>query len=106
MREKPVPVGVHPEQRNHHMALKDFDFKGYLLQKGEWIGVLTAGGIAALFVVLCIVIMISSGSPKTLAQPVADLTTPVQSGLTQAPPDAVTTIPPDLNAAVEMVHLD
>ena len=76
------------------MALKDFDYKTFLLQKGEWIGLFTAVGIMVILLILGPVLMgIGSTGPNSAdakAKDIKDLSARGRNALsTDAPQEIV-----------------
>jgi hypothetical protein len=71
------------------MKLKEFDFKGFLLQKGERVGLYAAGGIAVLIVLLSLFWPgkgLFSPSPKTSANEISQGAADKKSAVVRAAP--------------------
>jgi hypothetical protein len=75
------------------MAMKDFDFKQFLLQKGERVGLYAAGAIALLMIVLSLFLPgkgLFSASPRTSANEIASAAKDKRQQVASAAPDSAT----------------
>lgn len=89
------------------MAMKDFDFKQFMLEKGERVGLGIAGGVALLLVVLCMMSVLRAGSPQKNADDLANLTKQVSQGLqTNTPRDSVPDEKPPKDNKDKLIALD
>src|SRR5690242_16472356 len=73
------------------LKLKEFDFKGFLLEKGERVGLYAAGGIALLMVILSLFLPgkgLLSPSPKKSAKDMTDLAATKKNDVVNAKPSA------------------
>jgi hypothetical protein len=66
--------------------LKDFDYKKFLIEKGEQVGLGVAVGVMALTVILGSVIALTAGSPKDNAEKLEEGTKKIKNSLETAKP--------------------
>jgi hypothetical protein len=96
------------------MALKDFDFKGFLLARGERVGLYTAGGIGLLIVLLSLFWPgkgLFSASPKGTADKIQEGAKTGMTRLATAAPSEseikeLVTVPDELKKQSSLVPLD
>jgi hypothetical protein len=81
--------GSIPQEGPKQMALKDFDYKQFLIEKGEKVGLGIALGLLALFLVVSAMGAFSAGSPTEKAKVLKDKTQSVQQQMaTNTPTEA------------------
>jgi hypothetical protein len=69
------------------MAMKDFDFKQFMLQKGELVGLGAAVGLMVVFLIIMLVSAFASGSPAEKAKAVDEAATAVERAHTTRQPN-------------------
>src|SRR5204863_5680681 len=70
------------------MAMKDFDFKKFLLQKGERVGLWVAAGLMGLFLLVSMVKAFTTSSATTNAKEITELSTQKLGQIRSATPPA------------------
>jgi hypothetical protein len=90
------------------MALKDFDFKQFMLDKGERVALAAAGFFMALLVIFGLIINgLGSGSASANADELTKLKDSGKSAFDQSrPPGDLVNVDPDLLRAGKLVRLD
>lgn len=78
------------------MSMKDFDFKQFMLEKGEWVGTGVAGVLAVSLIVIGTVSAVTSKSPNEVASDITGKATQLRNNTQNMPPKTPYQIPPVL----------